>query len=105
MFLFDFERSALMNALPSTPTPGDSTRPRAKTTSTAGQAANAEGTTPGTGTAAGVIRPAAARRNAPASNEPRRTHRRESRSIPTRSILVEERNVGVNSEPPLGLPN
>ena len=36
MFLFVFERSALMNALPSLPTPGDSSRPRAKITSTSG---------------------------------------------------------------------
>ena len=44
MFLFDLERSALTNALPSTPTPADSIRPRAKITSTAGHAADADGT-------------------------------------------------------------
>ena len=43
MFLFTFDRSALTNALPITPTPGDSSRPRAKITSTCGQAADADG--------------------------------------------------------------
>src|SRR4051812_30868819 len=43
MFLFTFLRSAPTNAFPSTPTPGDSNRPRAKITSTCGQAADAEG--------------------------------------------------------------
>ena len=43
MFLLVLERSALMNALPRMPTPGDSIRPRAKTTSTAGHAADADG--------------------------------------------------------------
>src|SRR6476660_7553690 len=88
MFLFVLERSALMNAFPRTPTPGDSSRPRAKTTSTAGQAADADGTAPGAGTAVGAISPAAARTTAAATNAIRRVHR-ESRSIPTRAILTE----------------
>src|SRR6185369_17615413 len=94
MFLLDLDRNALMNALPRTPTPGDSNRPRAKTTSTAGQAADADGTTPGAGNVAGAISPAVATTTATATNAHRRVQRRESRSIPTPAILTEccERN-------------
>src|SRR5258705_9028621 len=43
MFLLVLERRALTNALPRMPTPAGSVRPRAKTTSTAGHAADADG--------------------------------------------------------------
>jgi hypothetical protein len=44
MFLFALDRNELTNALPRIPTPAGSVRPRAKTTSTAGQgAADADG--------------------------------------------------------------
>src|ERR1700677_226314 len=47
-FLETLDSSALMNALPSTPAPGDSYRPRAKTTCPCGQfAAAADGAAPG----------------------------------------------------------
>src|SRR5690242_12693456 len=61
---FTLLRTSLMNALPSTPGPGDSLRPRAKTICTGGQfAAAAGGAAPGVqggSTAAGSVRPAAA---------------------------------------------
>ncbi len=57
-----FERSALMNALPTAPGPGDSKRPRANTTSASGQAAAAGATAPGlpAGITTGAVSSAAA---------------------------------------------
>jgi hypothetical protein len=43
MFFLVLARSALTKELPMTPTPADSSRPRAKITSTCGHAADAEG--------------------------------------------------------------
>jgi hypothetical protein len=49
------ERSELTNASPTKPTPGGSSRPRAKTTSAPGHAADATGIAAGKGAAAGAI--------------------------------------------------
>src|SRR5215204_463382 len=89
MFLLLLDFRALTNALPSIPTPAGSTRPRAKMTSTSRHAAEAEGTTPGAGSAAGAIRPAVAMRNAPTTDIVLRSQRRDSRSFRTLPILTE----------------
>src|SRR3954454_1382336 len=94
MFLFTFFRSALMNAFPSTPTPGDCSRPRAKITSTCGQAADADGTTSLPGSTEGpTSRPAATSTAAVALTRPRRIRRLmvlRSRRIITSPMLADE---------------
>ena len=62
-------RSELTNASPTKPTPGGSSRPRAKTTSAPGHAADATGIARRKGTAAGAITNAAAS-NAAARDRP-----------------------------------
>src|SRR6476620_2959848 len=74
MFLFfTLDRSALMNAFPSTPAPGDSSRPLAKITSTCGQAADADGMALPPGSIDGpTSRPVATRVAVTAAMRPRR---------------------------------
>src|SRR5215218_8591693 len=69
-----WERSELTSASPTAPTPGGSCRPRAKTTSASGHAADAEGISAvvGKGVAAGAIRTVAASAVAAASLRTRR---------------------------------
>src|SRR6185369_16890774 len=98
MFLSDFERSALTKGLPIAPSPAGSIRPRAKTTSTWGQAAEADGMAPVVpGTALGTSNPATARRTAAARSRPRRTRRPGSLLIPR--ILTEPIHVIVDFGP------
>src|SRR5690349_20542355 len=76
MFLLTLFRNAPTNALPSTPTPAGSSRPRAKTTSTCGHAADADGTALLPGRIEGPTSRAVAESVAnPAAARPRRMRR------------------------------
>src|SRR3954464_4408196 len=74
MFLFTFLRTAPTKAFPRNPTPGDSSRPRAKITSTCGQAADADGIAEPPGRIDGpTSNPVATRAAVNAAITPRRT--------------------------------